>query len=310
MKGFFREYFIHTRGEIRSIVIILIILSASAAFRIIESKRDPPAINVDLLNQISELVNSFEERKAVEMQHIPSKNWSREIKDNQVILLKSFDPNIAGIDELQSIGLKKEIGLNIVRYRNAGGKFRNPDDVRKIYGMTDSIFNIYREYITIRNTASKEPVNEKYSPTPIEEPQIIFLELNTADTTGLKTLRGIGSVFASRIIRYRERLGGYHSHEQLNEITGMDSLKQSLLKMQTSIDPSAIRRININEADETELRSHPYVTPHVARSLIYYRRAAGKIESLEELTENGVLPQEELEKCMIYFCLEELSKQN
>ena len=48
------------------------------------------------------------------------------------------------------------------------------------------------------------------------------IDLNTADTTLLKRVSGIGSSFARRIVKYRELLGGYYVVEQLQEVYGMD----------------------------------------------------------------------------------------
>ena len=44
-----------------------------------------------------------------------------------------------------------------------------------------------------------------------------ILDLNTADTTELKWIRGIGRYIARQIVKYREELGGFYSPEQLKD---------------------------------------------------------------------------------------------
>lgn len=48
------------------------------------------------------------------------------------------------------------------------------------------------------------------------------IDLNSADTLLLQRVPGIGPVFARRIFKYREMLGGYYAVEQLQEVYGMD----------------------------------------------------------------------------------------
>ncbi len=46
-------------------------------------------------------------------------------------------------------------------------------------------------------------------------------DLNTADSTQLRSVSGIGATLASRIIRFRKRIGGFQNTEQLLQITGI-----------------------------------------------------------------------------------------
>ncbi len=306
MKGFLRAYFSFSKSETRSIVLLI-----SFFFRIIVKNWPYPVHHPDpvLLQEIIDLVKTLEKE---EFSGIAAKSYSREIS-SQVIknnnsakadkfLLKHFDPNIAGADELISIGLRQEIALNIIKYRKAGGRFRKQEDIKKIYGMDDSVYNIIKDYIVINDTTI-----ESFSFPRIEKQKLnnsdhdILLNLNLADSSDLKRLKNIGPVFASRIIKYRELLGGFYSHDQLNEVIGMDSVKFRSLLKHTFIDTLLIKKININTVKETTLKIHPYIKSYYAKSLIYYRKVNGQIRRLEELTENSVLTTELYEKCKWYL---------
>lgn len=53
------------------------------------------------------------------------------------------------------------------------------------------------------------------------EYESLRIELNSADTTELKKLRGIGSKLSQRIVKYRTKLGGFSSKEQLRSVYGL-----------------------------------------------------------------------------------------
>ena len=110
--------------------------------------------------------------------------------------------------------------------------------------------------------------------------------LNTADTTALKTIPGIGPYFARKIVQYGERLGGYVSIDQLDEIDDfpLDSKKYLV------IQDAQPRKLNINQLSLNELKRHPYVNYYQARAIEDYRRLHGPIKrsaALKRLPSGG-----------------------
>lgn len=315
MKEFLKEYFSFSRSETRSIIAILFLLQISFLCRI--AIRNWPYSNTDqidslLLEELIDLIITREETKDPEENFDRKHYATTEYSDNyhvteslQQFNLKPFNPNTAYREELISIGLRPAVVMNLLKYRNAGGRFKRPEDLRKIYGMNDSVFRLIKDYIIIEadisvNTAflaSERP--ETLRPISKNLPEII--ELNSADSFELKQLKGIGPVFAARIIKYRDLLGGFYSHEQLKEVYGMDSSRFRLLLKQTKIDTQLIRKINLNSGEIHFLNSHPYINTYHFRSLLYYLKSSGEINELEELRENKVLPSEIYEKCRWYF---------
>jgi DNA uptake protein ComE-like DNA-binding protein len=115
-----------------------------------------------------------------------------------------------------------------------------------------------------------------------------IVELNTADTTTLKKVPGIGSSFAKRITGYRNLLGGYYSVTQLTEVYGMDADRYNSLVGWFSADPSHIKTLNVNVLPLDSLRRHPYVSYEQAKLIVQLRRQKGKLtgwENLELLSE-------------------------
>ena len=113
--------------------------------------------------------------------------------------------------------------------------------------------------------------------------ELFVIELNAADTFELQRLRGIGPSFAKRIVKYRERLGGYLAKSQLLEVFGMDNEKFNEIKDHLTVNPDSIRKINLNVVTFKELLSHPYFPFEVTKNIMIYRKEHKKFLNTEEL---------------------------
>ena len=94
-----------------------------------------------------------------------------------------------------------------------------------------------------------------------------IVELNAADTTQLKQLRGIGSGFAKMIVNYRTKLGGFYSKEQLLEVYHFPEETFRKIEHQLVVDTTLITPIFLNTADINQLKRHPYIRYFQAKSL-------------------------------------------
>ena len=124
------------------------------------------------------------------------------------------------------------------------------------------------------------PVYTKYIPKKTEP---LNIELNAADTTELKKLKGIGSSFARRIVKYRDRLGGYVEKEQLMEVYGFDAEKYELVSPFLTIDLAKSKKININTSTPEEMKSHPYIRWKLAGIIAAYRKNHGPFSSVDDI---------------------------
>ena len=120
--------------------------------------------------------------------------------------------------------------------------------------------------------------------------------LNTSDTTALKTVPGIGPYFARKIVQYGERLGGYVSVDQLDEIEDFPLDAKDYL---TIVNPSP-RKLNLNRLSLNELKRHPYINYFQARAITDYRRLHGPLTSLDDLRLSKDFPQEAIDRLMPY----------
>lgn len=123
-----------------------------------------------------------------------------------------------------------------------------------------------------------------------------FVVLNTADTTALKTVPGIGPYFARKIVQYGQRLGGYVSVDQLDEIEDFPLDAKDYL----TIDHPSPIKLDINRLSLNELKRHPYINFYQARAITDYRRLHGPIRSLNDLRLSKEFPQEAIDRLKPY----------
>ncbi|MDH6344909.1 MULTISPECIES: helix-hairpin-helix domain-containing protein [unclassified Parabacteroides] len=132
-----------------------------------------------------------------------------------------------------------------------------------------------------QSTSRRSPVKTYSKPEKYSQGTIV--ELNTADTTVLKKVPGIGSVFASRIVKYRDLLGGFYSVSQLQEVYGMDEERYQALQGWFHADTSFIAKIPINKASCEWLPKHPYLNYKQARAICRLRKQKGRLSGWENL---------------------------
>ncbi len=229
-------------------------------------------------------------------------NEKEEIPAELPVTLSAFDPNVVDSIGLAKMGIPAKVSANWLKYLQKGGRFRNKDGVKRIFGMTPTLFGQLDSFmviqsITIPASKANEHVlvdqphvafkrdtfaQEKFE-KPFKEPAIV-LELNSVDSVQLLEIKGIGPVFASRIVRFRNLLGGYCTVSQLKEVYGIKPENFEIFSSCFTVDPSTIKTFNINFSTVQELGRHPYIGFKTARKILKLRDQKGKFSSLDDLS--------------------------
>ncbi|MCK4661941.1 MAG: helix-hairpin-helix domain-containing protein [Bacteroidales bacterium] len=217
--------------------------------------------------------------------------------DNAKIILDSlfyFDPNEISSDEWIKLGLNKKQINTIKNYISKGGQFRVKADLKKIYGISENIYKKLEPYIKINNITEKN-INKSINN--------IIVEINSADTNDLIKLKGIGSISANRIIKYRNFLGGFYSTDQLLEVYGISEENFNLFKSNIIVDTTLIKKININTADFKQINKHPYIDYKETKAIINYKNIMKGFKNIEEIKKNNLISVETYNKIKHYLCI-------
>lgn len=231
----------------------------------------PNKINVKNLPLIeNKLDSAFENSK-----NKFDKNYIETINKSTLFV---FNPNTVTLENLIKLGFKEKTAKTFIKFRERGFLFKQKEDLKKIYGVSDYLYNMLEPYILIEtNTSSKNclPINKistenelpqkKYSPKKI-------IELNTCDSLALLDLKGIGPAFTKRILKYRSMLGGFVTIEQIKEVYGFTDELFVDIKPFISVNSSLIKKININTDDFKTVNKHPYLTYELTKQIFNFKR--------------------------------------
>lgn len=244
--------------------------------------------------------------------------------------LFTFDPNTIDLKGLVALGFSEKQARVIINYRNAGAIFRKPSDFAKCYTVSEKKFKQLLPYIKIADNTGSQAYSDIQAETSSQfneyqnnpesitdttalkgdrtqtkqtrlESHPLLLELNEADSAELVSIKGIGPLTAGRIIKYRNRLGGFASVSQLTEIKGMYKENYKLILQQIYVDSSKIKKIDINFALPQSMRGHPYIKRETLNKILKYRQLEGGWCNIGELIEQHILSEEEADKLSPYF---------
>lgn len=237
LKSTEREYLNFTRKERNAIYVLLfvmIILIVLPYF--FKTNFTPPAIDQTLqaqLKKVSFINDTGPGNKAdyvTKDQMIPA----------NVIKPFQFDPNTLDEAGWHKLGLRDKTIQTILHYRNKGGYFKNPEDIKKIYGLKKEEAAILIPYIKISGSkktyASGQSLTKQSDQTlpskSLPPTKIKNLNINSATEEDWKSLPGIGEVLSKRIVKFRNSIGGFKSVEEVKRTYGLsDSVFQKIKPM-------------------------------------------------------------------------------
>ncbi len=230
-----------------------------------------------------------------------------------------FDPNGLSAEDWVRLGLTSRQAEAVHRYEEAGGRFRTKKDVARLFVVDEELYEAWEPFIQLpdrterrsrppakaeRATRSKAPEVPVAPATAAVAPASAGpLEVNAADSAALVALRGIGPSFARGILGYRNMLGGYVSIEQLSEVYVLRDKPDALARVRELlvVDPTLVRRIDVNTASVDELAAHPYVDRNLAKVLVAYREQHGPYANVEAVQQCRLIDPPLFRKLAPYF---------
>ena len=299
MKNPFKEFLYFSKGDRRAIVALgCIAVFAVGVLMVVDAWKEKEG-NVKTGEKVAVDVEEKEERGEV--------------------VMRVFDPNTVDSLTLIGFGLKPWKVKNFLHYRAAGKVFRSAEDLGDTYGWTAEDVERVREYVRVGKeyengkrlfggTEKLQPKREEREEWKRKEEKtehtsnkfhtLTKVDINTADTATLRRIPGVGAKISEAIVRYRERLGGFYSVEQLRE---MKIVSPELLEWMEVSSSSNIQKINLNKSSFQALNSHPYISYDQTKALLQYIRLYGKVKDEQALLETGIFTQEEVERLKPYL---------
>ncbi|WP_420151425.1 helix-hairpin-helix domain-containing protein [Spirosoma sp.] len=319
-----RDYFgvshKEARGFIGLLILTIVCLLTPFVYRFL-SDRKPVDTSIADQRKLDSLV------RLMQAEDVKQPQTGRRFDNDKTTLehfsepkLFSFDPNTISVTGWQQLGLPRWLAERIEKYRNKGGQFRKKEDLLRIYDFPPELYEQLEPYITLTDkraseTSGRALTDNKSLATGHEQsafterterkervarPVLQPFDINTADTSQLIALKGIGATLAGRIIKFRDALGGFVSPDQFHDIYGLDSLGLTQLLTFGKIR-SSVRKIPVNTATVDELDRHPFLSRRQAQVIVTYREQHGAYTSAESLKPIRILDAKTIEKLAPYL---------
>ena len=305
-----KDFFYFSRGQRTGIIIliglILCTVALNALLPLFYSKKAPDG--TDFLNEAHDFQRAMVSRDSLR-QIARAEKYKKEYnqkyfhqKSSNTYSLFKFDPNKADSVTLTNLGIKNYIASNILKFRRKGGVFKTKESFAKVYGLTPEKFSELEPYIEITPTlADRKDTLRSIVKT---ENAHVIVELNSADTTELMKVVGIGRFYAKAIVRFRQQTGGFVNIDQLHELYGMTDQNFNKISPYCHINTALVQKIKVNTASTERLNVHPYLNFYESKAIYEYRRRKGKLQGIQELRNINELSSETVGKIEPYLSFE------
>lgn len=262
----------------------------------------------------------------------PSSNTSRVITldeetQSQIDILKekalqkdsvkiySFNPNFITDYKGYTLGMSVEEIDRLHTFRAQNNFANSPEEFQIVTQISDSLLEAISPYFKFPEWTQKKSGQsvvgiKRSNGKKVLRPQeglgedFSIHDLNTATAQELKTINGIGEKLSTRIIKFRDRLGGFLVEEQLYDVYGLEAaVAERTLKRFKLLSTPKINKINVNEATVAELVKLVYIRYAVAQDIVAYRELNGSIDSFEELKSIEGFPSDKIDRIALYLSL-------
>ncbi|HEU0063610.1 MAG TPA: helix-hairpin-helix domain-containing protein [Flavisolibacter sp.] len=217
--------------------------------------------------------------------------------------LFEFDPNNLDSTGWKRLGLGDRTIRMILHYRDKGGKFYKTADVQKIWGLPVGFYDRVKKYIVINNSSNNEEYKKSFQKNKKETENI---DVNTADSAAFESLPGIGPVLAARIIKFRNKVGGFYCINQVKETYGISDSVFKIITPRLYVNSNELKlnKVNINTATKEQLKIHPYMRWTIGNAIIEYRNQHGTFVNLSDLKKISVITEDVYSKIAPYLSIQ------
>ncbi len=319
MRNIIDDYFNYTRTERNGIYILLIIIAILIASNLYYNQVSPEVELHDYsrletkLAEIDSIQNvkqkEYENRKGKKSKFTINQSFATSEKNyssNQSKKKKSlpaalsldaqFNPNTITKEELIAIGIPSRVANTWTNFIAKGGRFDSGEDIAKIYGLSSTHQDQLKPFISIPQKETKidsvSTIIQKDSfaiKAKIKYPKVALnIDINQTIPEELQLIYGIGPALSKRILKYRDKLGGFVDSTQLAEVWGLQDSTLTQLYENTIIQGD-VKKININTSSLDELKEHPYIKYNQAKVIVRYRDNHGHYENWENVLKVRVI---------------------
>ena len=215
-----------------------------------------------------------------------------------------FNPNYISDEKGYTLGLSTEELDRLFAFRKKGRFVNSADAFQEVTQISDSLLEAIAPYFKFPQWKEWETSSTKKNKINLPKEIFTIKDLNAASAEDLKKINGIGETLSARIVKFRDRLGGFLVNEQLYDVYGLaPEVVDKVLDQYKVLRPPTIQKIPINTATVDQLAQLVYINYNLAKQIVQYREENGDFTSLDELTNVTSFPKERIDRIKLYLAL-------
>ncbi|CAM4183382.1 helix-hairpin-helix domain-containing protein [Zobellia roscoffensis] len=234
--------------------------------------------------------------------------------EKDAIKIYPFNPNYITDYKGYTLGMSLEEIDRLHNFRKEGRFANSAEDFQKVTKISDSLLQLISPYFKFpewtqgkeKSTSSNKTYHTKNQGSSSNQSEVkqMVADINLATIEELREINGIGEKLSARIVKFRDRLGGFLVNEQLYDVYGLEPevVERTLMRFQVLKKP-VVEKININTASAEKLSKLVYLQKQVSKSIVNYRNDNGTILSFDELLKIENFPVEKIDRIKLYLAL-------
>lgn len=286
---FLKSHFALTRSQQNGIFVLIVLIIVLQAVLLFDffPQNQYDAVEEDKVEMYREQLDSLQ------------KVENRIIKKDTIY---PFNPNFMTDFRGYQLGMSIDEIDRLLAYRNSGKWVNSPGDFQKVTGISDSLLKIISPAFRFPEWTQKLNSDKVQPAKPVISSSVMVTDLNSASAQDLKSVNGIGEVLSERIVKYRQSIGGFLDHSQLQDVYGLspEVIENILLKFKILNRPD-FQKKDINSINVADLSELPYFNYGLAKKLISYRTLHEGISSFEELSKIDDFPYDKIDRIKLYL---------
>ena len=232
--------------------------------------------------------------------------------ENKRLKIFPFNPNYITDYKGAQLGMSLVEIDKLLAFRKTGKFINSRKEFQKVTTISDALLNSISPYFKFPDWVVERNQNMQLSTSRdtrlfAKKSKYILtsIDINLAVKEDLKTINGIGEKLSERIIKYRSKLQGFSTLNQLYEVWGLDTeVVGKLLLVFKVINLPNIKKINVNTVPFRELLKNPYLDYELCKKIFEYKDEVAELQDISELKNIIGFPLDLYDRIVLYLVAE------
>jgi DNA uptake protein ComE-like DNA-binding protein len=232
--------------------------------------------------------------------------------ENKRLKIFPFNPNYITDYKGAQLGMSLVEIDKLLAFRKTGKFINSKKEFQKVTSISDALLQSISPYFKFPDWVVKRKQNIELSTSrdtrlfaKKSKYIVTSTDINIAVKDDLKTINGIGEKLSERIIKYRSKLQGFSTPNQLYEVWGLSAeVAVKVLLVFKLVKLPNIQKINVNTVSFKELLKNPYIDYELCKKIFNYKDEVAELQDISELKNIIGFPLDLYDRIVLYLVAE------